>query len=176
MSGSGSAEKIAGSKAISKNTITKRVSNILVGESNKRYLYFHLKTTICVCPCANQCWEISPKHLKNFPNNYMLLMSVKRVYVLCRAQDEETVALNECLQLTYHQACRHHLILLYSREILILDLEINQTVGIIPMERTGSPFTQVRFFNNIVDNCKMDDNLSCEPVSSFITNGRPKKP
>ena len=92
--------------------------------------------------------------LKNFPNKCMIFMRVKHVYVLYRAQDEDTVALNECLQLTYHQACRHHLILLYSREILILDLEINQTVGIIPMERTGSPFTQVRFSYDMVDNCE----------------------
>ena len=61
----------------------------------------------------------------------------------CRAQDEESVALNECLQLTYHQASRHHIILVYPREILMLDLNINQTVGIIPMERSGSPFIQV---------------------------------
>ncbi|XP_074640587.1 WD repeat-containing protein 11-like isoform X2 [Tubulanus polymorphus] len=57
--------------------------------------------------------------------------------------EEENVALNECLQLTYLLSCRHHLLLVYSREMLILDLEINQTVGIIPMERTGSPFIQV---------------------------------
>ncbi|OWF51700.1 WD repeat-containing protein 11-like isoform X2 [Mizuhopecten yessoensis] len=57
--------------------------------------------------------------------------------------DEESVTLNECLQLEFHRACRHHLILVYPREILLLDLEINQTVGIITMERTGSPFVQV---------------------------------
>ena len=62
MSGSGSAEKIAGSKAISKNTITKRVSNILVGESNKRYLYSHLNLTACVCAYAIQCKEIHVIH------------------------------------------------------------------------------------------------------------------
>ena len=56
------------------------------------------------------------------------------------------MALNECLQLTFHQACRHHLVLLYPREVLVLDLDINQTVGIIPMERTGSPFVQVEIF------------------------------
>ena len=65
------------------------------------------------------------------------------IYLYVRVQGEENVALNECLQLVFHQACRHHLILLYPREILILDLDINQTVGIIPMERTGSPFMQV---------------------------------
>ena len=61
-----------------------------------------------------------------------------------RSQDDELVALNECLQLAYHQACRDHMILVYPREILILDLAINQTVGIIPLERTASTFVQVR--------------------------------
>ncbi|KAK3585480.1 hypothetical protein CHS0354_003328 [Potamilus streckersoni] len=60
-----------------------------------------------------------------------------------QSQEEETVTLNECIQLLYHQSCRHHMILLYAREVLILDLEINQTVGIISMERTGSPFLQI---------------------------------
>lgn len=59
------------------------------------------------------------------------------------SNDVESVALNECLQLMYHQSCRHHLILLYPREILILDLEINQTVGIIQLEKSGSPYIQV---------------------------------
>ena len=57
--------------------------------------------------------------------------------------EEESVALNECLQLSFHQSCRHHILLLYAREILILDLQINQTVGIIAMDRTSSPFTEV---------------------------------
>lgn len=59
------------------------------------------------------------------------------------APDEESVSLNECLQLSFHQSCRHHILLLYQREILILDLQINQTVGIIAMDRASSPFTQV---------------------------------
>ncbi|KAL3863810.1 hypothetical protein ACJMK2_005541 [Sinanodonta woodiana] len=70
----------------------------------------------------------------------------KLIYYKCctfSSQEEETVTLNECIQLLYHQSCRHHLILLYAREVLILDLEINQTVGIISMERTGSPFVQI---------------------------------
>lgn len=61
--------------------------------------------------------------------------------------------------MTYLQSCRHHLVLVYTREILILDLEINQTVGIIPAERTGSPFTEVKaklvvsfqISNNVLD-------------------------
>ncbi|KAK7110591.1 WD repeat-containing protein 11-like [Littorina saxatilis] len=57
--------------------------------------------------------------------------------------EEESVTLNECLQLSFHHSCRHHILLLYAREILILDLQINQTVGIIAMDRTSSPFTEV---------------------------------
>lgn len=30
-----------------------------------------------------------------------------------------------------------------TKEILILDLEVNQTVGVIAIERTGVPFLQV---------------------------------
>ena len=60
-----------------------------------------------------------------------------------RREEPGSPSVNDCLQLAYHRACRHHLILVYSREISILDLEINQTVGIIPIDRTGSPFAQV---------------------------------
>ncbi|XP_053406773.1 WD repeat-containing protein 11-like [Mercenaria mercenaria] len=60
-----------------------------------------------------------------------------------KQREEENIALNECIQLMYLRSCRHHLVLVYPREILILDLEINQTVGIIPAERTGSPFLEV---------------------------------
>lgn len=61
--------------------------------------------------------------------------------------DEEAVTLNECLQLCFHRSCRHHLMLLYPREMLILDLEINQTVGIIALDRSSSPFTMVSPLN-----------------------------
>ncbi|GFR86903.1 WD repeat-containing protein 11 [Elysia marginata] len=57
--------------------------------------------------------------------------------------EEESVTLNECLQVVFHRSCRHHLILLYPREMLILDLEINQTVGLIALDRSSSSFTKV---------------------------------
>ncbi|CAH1783668.1 unnamed protein product [Owenia fusiformis] len=60
-----------------------------------------------------------------------------------KSPEEDSVMLNDCVQLAFHEACRNHLILMYPREILILDLDINQTVGIIPIERTGSPFVQL---------------------------------
>lgn len=55
----------------------------------------------------------------------------------------ESVTLNDCLQLSYMPSKRNHMLLLYPREILILDLEVNQTVGIVAIERTGAPFLQV---------------------------------
>ncbi|ESO13031.1 hypothetical protein HELRODRAFT_63831 [Helobdella robusta] len=48
-----------------------------------------------------------------------------------------------CLQLEFHKSRRHHLILMYSKETLVLDLEINQTVGVISIERSGSPFLKI---------------------------------
>lgn len=55
----------------------------------------------------------------------------------------EFMTLNDCLQLAYLPSKRNHMLLLYPREILILDLEVNQTVGVIAIERTGVPFLQV---------------------------------
>lgn len=55
----------------------------------------------------------------------------------------ESVTLNDCLQLSYLPSKRNYMLLLYPREILILDLEVNQTVGVIAIERTGVPFIQV---------------------------------
>ncbi|XP_035227058.1 WD repeat-containing protein 11-like isoform X2 [Stegodyphus dumicola] len=70
----------------------------------------------------------------------------KRMWLLAKADSrasEEGVTLQECLNLTYHKSYRHHLLLLYPKEILILDLEINQTVGIVSVEHTGSPMMQL---------------------------------
>lgn len=55
--------------------------------------------------------------------------------------------LADCLQLSYHRTVRDQILLLYSREILILDLTIKQTVGIISLDRAVSPLTQVIFFS-----------------------------
>jgi len=55
----------------------------------------------------------------------------------------EAVTLNDCLQLSYLPSKRNHMLLLYPREILILDLELSQTVGVVAIERSGVPFIQV---------------------------------
>ncbi|XP_071948596.1 WD repeat-containing protein 11-like [Antedon mediterranea] len=78
------------------------------------------------------------------------------------SSDTDPISLNDCIQLCYLQSCRHHLLLLYTREILILDLEINQTVGTIPMERTGSPF-------QMVYPCRQRDVLVCMHENGSIS-------
>ncbi|XP_071448701.1 WD repeat-containing protein 11-like [Hetaerina americana] len=60
-----------------------------------------------------------------------------------KPKPDDLMTASECLQLLYHNSLRHHLMLVYPREALLLDLHINQTVGIIPLEKTASPLTQV---------------------------------
>lgn len=50
---------------------------------------------------------------------------------------EESLTLSECIQVLYHRAVRNHLLLIYPREVLILDLDIGQTVGIIALDRNS---------------------------------------
>ena len=42
---------------------------------------------------------------------------------------EDVVIPNECLQLVYHRAIRRHLLILYPKEILIMDLGIKQVIN-----------------------------------------------
>ncbi|XP_062436309.1 WD repeat-containing protein 11 isoform X1 [Rhea pennata] len=74
----------------------------------------------------------------------------------------ESVTLNDCLQLSYLPSKRNYMLLLYPREILILDLEVNQTVGVIAIERTGVPFLQVV-------PCFQRDGLFCLHENGCIT-------
>ncbi|PSN34557.1 WD repeat-containing protein 11 [Blattella germanica] len=45
-----------------------------------------------------------------------------------KPKPDDYMTVSECLQLEYHRSLRHHLLLLYAREVLVLDLHINQTV------------------------------------------------
>lgn len=53
------------------------------------------------------------------------------------------MTISECLQLTYHRSLRNHVLLLYPRDILLIDLHINMTVGVISIDKTSSPLLQV---------------------------------
>ncbi|KAF3842333.1 hypothetical protein F7725_024284 [Dissostichus mawsoni] len=74
----------------------------------------------------------------------------------------EAVTLNDCLQLSYLPSKRNHMLLLYPREILILDLELSQTVGVVAIERSGVPFVQVI-------PCAQRDALYCLHENGCIT-------
>lgn len=56
---------------------------------------------------------------------------------------EESVALSDCLQLAYLRSARHHLLALFPREVMILDMEINQAVCSFSLERNSPSFLQV---------------------------------
>ena len=58
-----------------------------------------------------------------------------------------------CLQLEFHQSRKNHIILLYSREILILDLKVNQIIESISADKNGSSFQKIiptRFVDAII--------------------------
>ena len=56
---------------------------------------------------------------------------------------DDVMTVSECLQMMYHRSLCHHLLLLYPRDILLIDLHINQTVGIVSVEKAMSPLVQV---------------------------------
>lgn len=56
---------------------------------------------------------------------------------------EESVALSDCLQLAYLPSARHHLLALFPKEVMILDMEINQAVCSFSLERNSPAFLQV---------------------------------
>lgn len=56
---------------------------------------------------------------------------------------EESVVLSDCLQLAYLPSARHHLLALFPREVMILDMEINQAVCSFSLERNSPSFVQV---------------------------------
>lgn len=54
------------------------------------------------------------------------------------------MTISECLQLVYHKSLKNHVILLYPRDILLIDLHINMTVGVISIDKSSSPLMQVK--------------------------------
>ncbi|XP_026682109.1 LOW QUALITY PROTEIN: WD repeat-containing protein 11-like, partial [Diaphorina citri] len=79
-----------------------------------------------------------------------------------KPRSEDAITLTECLQLTYHRSLRHHILLLYARDILIIDLHINMSVGVIPIERTASPLIQMI-------SCRQRDVLFCLHESGSVS-------
>lgn len=56
---------------------------------------------------------------------------------------DASLAVSECIQFAYHRSLRNHILLMYQHDILIIDLDISMTVGVISIDRSFSPFCQV---------------------------------
>uniref|UniRef100_A0A8D0AN34 WD repeat-containing protein 11 n=1 Tax=Sander lucioperca TaxID=283035 RepID=A0A8D0AN34_SANLU len=110
----------------------------------------------------------SPAHTKPAPAAAPVPTGAKKalnkvkVLITNEKPTAEAVTLNDCLQLSYLPSKRNHMLLLYPREILILDLELSQTVGVVAIERSGVPFIQVI-------PCAQRDALYCLHENGCIT-------
>ncbi|XP_064788042.1 WD repeat-containing protein 11 isoform X1 [Oncorhynchus masou masou] len=111
----------------------------------------------------------SPAHTKPVPAALPAPTGAKKalnkvkVLITNEKPTAEAVTLNaDCLQLSYLPSKRNHMLLLYPREILILDLELSQTVGVVAIERSGVPFIQVT-------PCAQRDALFCLHENGCIT-------
>ncbi|KAL4641298.1 WD repeat-containing protein 11 [Arapaima gigas] len=105
----------------------------------------------------------SPAHNKPAPpTGAKKALNKVKVLITNEKPSAETVTLNDCLQLSYLPSKRNHMLLLYPREILILDLELSQTVGVVAIERSGVPFIQVV-------PCAQRDALYCLHENGCIT-------
>uniref|UniRef100_A0A3P8ZVB1 WD repeat-containing protein 11 n=1 Tax=Esox lucius TaxID=8010 RepID=A0A3P8ZVB1_ESOLU len=111
----------------------------------------------------------SPAHTKPVPavapapTGAKKALNKVKVLITNEKPTVEAVTLNaDCLQLSYLPSKRNHMLLLYPREILILDLELSQTVGVVAIERSGVPFIQVI-------PCAQRDALFCLHENGCIT-------
>ncbi|KAJ8418074.1 hypothetical protein AAFF_G00137830 [Aldrovandia affinis] len=105
----------------------------------------------------------SPAHNKPAaPTGAKKALNKVKVLITNEKPSAEVVTLNDCLQLSYLPSKRNHMLLLYPREILILDLELSQTVGVVAIERSGVPFIQVV-------PCAQRDALYCLHENGCIT-------
>ncbi|XP_065602451.1 WD repeat-containing protein 11 isoform X3 [Cyrtonyx montezumae] len=104
----------------------------------------------------------SPSHKLAATTGAKKALDKVKILISNEKPSAESVTLNDCLQLSYLPSKRNYMLLLYPREILILDLEVNQTVGVIAIERTGVPFLQVI-------PCFQRDGLFCLHENGCIT-------
>ncbi|KAK7571105.1 hypothetical protein V9T40_014709 [Parthenolecanium corni] len=79
-----------------------------------------------------------------------------------KPKPEDSMTISECLQLTYHRSLRNHVLLLYPRDILLIDLHINMTVGVISIDKSSSPLLQIV-------SCKQRDVLYCLHESGSVS-------
>uniref|UniRef100_A0A8C4QUC4 WD repeat domain 11 n=1 Tax=Eptatretus burgeri TaxID=7764 RepID=A0A8C4QUC4_EPTBU len=84
----------------------------------------------------------SPVSQKPQPSGARKALHRMKTLITDEKPSTEMAPLTECLQMEYLPSHRGHLLLLYSRELLVLDLEVSQTVAMIAIEKSGVPFLQ----------------------------------
>ena len=56
---------------------------------------------------------------------------------------EESVTQVDCRQITFSPAHKHHLLIVYPREVVVMDMEIRQAIGSLSLERNTSPLLRL---------------------------------
>ena len=56
---------------------------------------------------------------------------------------EESVTQVDCRQITFSPAHKHHLLIIYPREVVVMDMEIRQAIGSLSLERNTSPLLRL---------------------------------
>lgn len=120
------------------------------------------KKVYIASPHASPAHAKPPATTTPVPTGAKKALNKVKVLITNEKPTAEAVTLNDCLQLSYLPSKRNHMLLLYPREILILDLELSQTVGVVAIERSGVPFIQVI-------PCAQRDALYCLHENGCIT-------
>ncbi|XP_056292287.1 WD repeat-containing protein 11 [Pseudoliparis swirei] len=120
------------------------------------------KKVYIASPHASPAHNKPPHTTAPVPTGAKKALNKVKVLITNEKPTAEAVTLNDCLQLSYLPSKRSHMLLLYPREILILDLELSQTVGVVAIERSGVPFLQVI-------PCAQRDALYCLHENGCIT-------
>uniref|UniRef100_A0A3P9IJL1 WD repeat-containing protein 11 n=1 Tax=Oryzias latipes TaxID=8090 RepID=A0A3P9IJL1_ORYLA len=120
------------------------------------------KKVYIASPHASPAHTKPPPAATPAPTGAKKALNKVKVLITNEKPTAEAVTLNDCLQLSYLPSKRNHMLLLYPREILILDLELSQTVGVVAIERSGVPFIQVT-------PCAQRDALYCLHENGCIT-------
>jgi hypothetical protein len=58
-------------------------------------------------------------------------------------ENQQTAVTNDCLSAQYHTALPNMVLLAYARELLLVDTDLGQTVGVIGMERAHLIISQM---------------------------------
>ena len=80
--------------------------------------------------------KLNKKKLTKFMKDFVLGQEISD-------REQALAAMLDCQQVIFHQNARNHLILVYTREVLMLDLDIGQTVGMIVLDRSCSPILEL---------------------------------